>query len=122
MYSTSFIATYGRPEVSADSEKYVKLFISDSPLDKSLPPNIWFVSLDIDNNYEFMYDSLDLLSYDAFVENHRLFVNEDTRLLKMKMVDIREKIEDTKDKVIFRIIVMTDNTALYEMELKFVIP
>jgi len=51
-------------------------------------------------------------------------VNEDTNILKFTCLYI-EEIYDTKNKmdyVIYRGIIMTDNTALYEVDLVFSIP
>lgn len=63
--------------------------------------------------------SIDWIVYEDWVANHDLFVNDDTQIKKIKFVDMLEYSTTQKDNVIYRVIVMTDNTAMYEMALEF---
>jgi len=118
---TSFEATYERLNFKKEDEKYIKIMLTDSPKILDYPPVIWFLDLDIKNNFDVNFDYIEKIDYDEFVYNHKLFVNEETRLLKLKIVEIYEETTAKIDMVVYRVIVMTDNTALYEMELVFTI-
>jgi hypothetical protein len=87
---TSFIVSYGRLTVSEMDEKYVKLLITDSPTIAGYAPHIWFLDLDTENDFEPTFDSIEKVDYEEFVYNHKLFVNEETRLLKIKMAEVME--------------------------------
>lgn len=65
------------------------------------------------------FDSLDFIVYETFVATHDLFVNDETRIKRIKLIDMHEYSTANKDNVIYRVIVMTDNTAMYEMALEF---
>jgi hypothetical protein len=58
------------------------MFITDSPPGEAYPPHIWFLDLEIDNNYQADVDYIDRLNLREFVLEHKLFVNEDTHILK----------------------------------------
>lgn len=58
------------------------MFITDSPPGTAYPPHIWFLSLEIDNNYNADPDYIDRLNLREFIEEHKLFVNEETHILK----------------------------------------
>lgn len=67
---------------------------------------------------------IDRLNLREFIIQHKLFVNENTKILEFMPLYIGElyDITDKMDYVIYRGIIMTDNTALYEVDLIFSIP
>jgi hypothetical protein len=87
---TSFIVSYTRLTVSEMDERFVKLIITDSPKIVGYAPHIWFLDLDTENNFEPTFDSIEKVDYEEFVYNHKLFVNEETKLLKIKMAQVME--------------------------------
>lgn len=85
---------------------------------------MWFLDLEIDNNYMPDIDYIDRFNLREFIISHRLFINEDTNIIEFEPLYIGElyDITDKMDYVIYRGIIMTDNTALYEVDLVFSIP
>lgn len=48
-----------------------------------------------------------------------MFVNERTRLLNLHLVELKETIYNKVEYITYKIIIVTDNTALYEAMFEF---
>lgn len=116
----SFEIVYEAYDLVRTKQKYVKLFIADSR-EGDYYPFVRFVTLSIEDNYSIEADYLSQINWQSFIEREKQFVTEDTKLKKIKIIDIEEDYDPKKqtDQVIYSVLIMTSDTAMYMCEFVF---